>query len=485
MKKLGELIEKADIIRAAADMDIEVHGISFDTRTLRPGELFVAVIGYERDGHRYIEEATKKGAVCVLCQEAPASEAAPYVLMKDTRKALACVSASWFDYPADKLKTVGITGTNGKTTVTSLLKQVVEKYSGAKAGLIGTNVNIIGDREVSAKHTTPESYEIQELLYEMAAEGCEYAVMEVSSHALHLDRVHGIEFDVGVFTNLSPDHLDFHDTMEDYAKTKARLFSNCGSAAVNIDDSYAQTMIGNADCGVLKYAINDCSADLLAGNIKLHADRAEFCATTDGKAYDTQLRIPGMFSVYNALAVISSAILLGFDAGRAAAILRSCDGVRGRAEIVPIEKDFTVMIDYAHTPDALENVIKAARDFTQGRVITLFGCGGDRDSKKRPIMGKIAACLSDYVIVTSDNPRTEKPGAIIEEIIAGMEDTKTPYRVIENRREAIHWALGSAEAGDVLILAGKGHETYQIFGKEKRHFDEREVVAEFFGERKN
>ena len=478
--RLGDLLEKTEIVETAASMDIEVHGVSFDTRTLRAGEIFVAVKGYERDGHRHIEEAIEKGAVCVLCQEAPASRSTPYVLMEDTRKGLAAVSAAWFDNPADKLKIVGITGTNGKTTVTSLLKNVIEKYTGAKAGLIGTNVNLIGDRAISAKHTTPESYEIHELLDTMVREGCEYVVMEVSSHALHLERVHGIEFEVGVFTNLSPDHLDFHLTMDDYAGTKARLFSNCRRAAINLDDKYAQTMIENADCGVMTYAIDDVSADLTAKSIKLHGDSVDFCALSTGSLLRVKLRIPGKFSVYNALAILSAAVLLEFDITMVAAQMESCDGVKGRAEIVPTGKDFTVMIDYAHTPDALENVITAARGFVRSRVITLFGCGGDRDSKKRPLMGKIAAKLSDFVVVTSDNPRTEQPDAIIRDIIAGMADTNTPYRIIENRREAIHWALGSAGSGDVLILAGKGHETYQIFGKEKTPFDEREVVAEYF-----
>ena len=477
--RLGDLLEKIDIVTAGADLDMEIRGVGFDTRTLRGGELFVAIKGYERDGHEFIGEAASKGAVCVICETAPDINV-PYMTVKDSRKALAAVSAAWFGYPAGKLKIVGVTGTNGKTTVTSLTKQVIEQCSGMKAGLIGTNVNMIGDKELHAERTTPESFEIQQLLAMMVAEGCEYAVMEVTSHAIQLNRVYGIEFEVGVFTNLTQDHLDFHASMEEYAKTKARLFKSCRHAAINLDDEYAQVMIENSDRPVFTYAVNDGNADLVAKNVSLQSDRVDFSALTIGSLNRVKLGIPGMFSVYNALSVISTALLMGFDIERIITALQTCKGVKGRAEVVPIGRDFTVLIDYAHTPDALENIIKASRVSVRGRLVTLFGCGGDRDRKKRPVMGRIAAELSDFVIVTSDNPRTEKPGAIIDEILSGMEGTTTPYKVVENRREAIYWALENAQKDDVLILAGKGHETYQIFGKEKRHFDEREVIAEYF-----
>ena len=477
--RLGEFLKKMDVAAIAADPDIEIHGVSFDTRTLNAGELFIAVRGYQFDGHQYIEEAVNKGAICIICEEAP-NLIIPYVVVKDCRKALASASAVWFGFPAEKLKIIGVTGTNGKTTVTSLIKQVIEKCSGMKVGLIGTNGNIIGDRELHSERTTPESYEVHELLAMMVQEGCQCVVMEISSHAIHQSRVYGIEFEVGVYTNLSPDHLDFHHSMEDYAATKALLFKNCRNAAINIDDEYAPIMIENAKCPVLTYAIRNGDADLVAKNIKLYPDKVNFSTLTIGSLNRVELDIPGMFTVYNALAVISAALLLGFDAERVIAFLQTCKGVKGRAEVLPVGQNFTVLIDYAHTPDALENIIAASRSFTRGRVVTLFGCGGDRDKAKRPVMGEIAAKYSDFVIVTSDNPRTEVPADIISQILAGMKDTKTPYRVIENRREAIYWALENAQADDVLILAGKGHETYQIFGKDKIHFDEREVVAEFF-----
>ena len=477
--RLGDLLKKAEIDFVSADMDMEISGVSFDSRTLKIGELFVAVRGYESDGHRYIKEAVDRGAVCILCEEKPGITA-PHVIMRDTRKALAVVSAAWFGYPADRLKIIGITGTNGKTTVSYITKHILEKCSGSKVGLIGTNINMIGSKELSAKLTTPESYEIQELLAMMVMEGCEYVVMEVSSHALQLERVYGIAFEVGIFTNLSSDHLDFHKTMENYAKTKARLFLSCRNSSINIDDAYAHTMIMNVKSGVFTYAVKDDMADLVAKNVKLKANGVEFVALTIGNLDRTELRIPGMFSVYNALSAMSAAILLGFESEQVASEMRTCTGVKGRAEVVPTESDYTVLIDYAHTPDALENIIKAVRGFAQRRVITLFGCGGDRDKTKRPQMGEIAAKLSDLVVITSDNPRSENPNAIIDDIMPGVEKTQTPHVRIENRHEAIYWALENTEAKDVLILAGKGHETYQIIGNEEKYFDEREVVAEYF-----
>ena len=475
---LRELVEAADAVSIHAESDMEISGISYDSRNVKSGDLFFAIRGFQSDGHSFISEASEKGAACIVCEEPPAIPI-EHVIVNNSRKALAYASAKWFGDPASKLKIIGVTGTNGKTTVTNLIKQILEKTTGEKAGLIGTNRNMVGRRELHAERTTPESYETQELLAMMAGEGCRYAVMEVSSHALLLNRVYGIEFEVGVYTNLSPDHLDFHSSIEDYAEAKSRLFSVSRHSAVNIDDGYAQKMIDAAAGQVFTYAVNNDSANLVAKSISLHADKVEFCALTPGKLNRVELHIPGIISVYNAMSAISAALLLGLDIDVIAPVMNECAGVKGRAEIVPVDRDFSVLIDYAHTPDALKNIITTVQGYAQGRVVTLFGCGGDRDSTKRPVMGAIAAQLSDFVVVTSDNPRTEEPGAIIDAILSGMSGTRTPYKVIENRREAIRWALENASAGDVLILAGKGHETYQILGKEKRHFDEREVVAEF------
>lgn len=480
MMKLRELIDKVDTVLVAADLDTEVNSVCFDTRKLEAGGLFVAVKGYETDGHRYIAEAVDIGAVCLVCEEKPDAPA-PYILVRNSRMALAAISAAWFGYPASKIKVIGVTGTNGKTTVTSLIKQVVESCTGVAAGLIGTNGVMIGDDAFESERTTPESYDVFRYLSKMVDMGCKYAVMEVSSHALRLDRLYGIEFEVGVFTNLTPDHLDFHDSIEDYAEAKTLLFANSRISSINIDDDYAQLMIGSVSGKLYRYSTIDNSADFVAKSIKLQADKVDFSVLTVAHLTRVLLSIPGMFSVYNAMSVISALNPLGFGMEDISRALGECAGVKGRAEMVPTGKDFCVMIDYAHTPDALSNIITTSRRITSGRVVTLFGCGGDRDRLKRPKMGGIAAGLSDFVVVTSDNPRTEAPGDIINEILAGMADTKTPYMVIENRREAIHWAIGSLKPGDLLILAGKGHETYQILGKEKIHFDEREVVAECLG----
>jgi len=474
---LDKLLCNVEKIKVKADTGIDIPGICYDTRVIRSGELFIAIRGYETDGHKYITDAVRHGAACVICEEAP-DASVPYILVNDSRKALASVSATWFGNPAKKLKLVGVTGTNGKTSVTYLIKHIIEKNSDSKVGLIGTNGNFIGNRELPTEHTTPESYEMQKLLDKMVLEGCEYVVMEVSSHALYLSRVYGIEYDVGVFTNLTREHLDFHGTMEEYARAKSLLFPNTKKSVINADDEYASLMIKSSAGPVMSFAIKDSSADLVGKDIKLHADRVEFCLVAVGSINRVELQIPGMFSVYNALASVAATILLGFDIDGILPALQTYDGVKGRAEIVPTGCDYTVLIDYAHTPDALENIITAVRGYSKGRVVTVFGCGGDRDKLKRPLMGQIATELSDFTVITSDNPRTEEPFKIIEEIVAGIRNKDVPYKIIENRHEAICWALDNLKPNDVLIIAGKGHETYQIQGTAKIHFDDREVVAE-------
>ena len=375
---------------------------------------------------------------------------------------------------------VAITGTNGKTTSTYLLKHVLEQTLGAKVGLIGTIQNMIGDEILHTERTTPESFELQKLFADMRDAGCTHVIMEVSSHALVLHRADQIRFSAAVFTNLTEDHLDFHKTMDAYCDAKAMLFRRCETGAVNVDDAYAKRIMEQADCRLLTYSAQGNPASLMAEHVELFSDRVEFDAVYQNKRASVTLGIPGIFSVYNALGVIAAALALNIPLQKIADALRTAQSVKGRVEVVPTPgKDYTVLIDYSHTPDSLENILKAVRGFCTGRVIAVFGCGGDRDPYKRPVMGKIAAELSDLAIVTSDNPRTEDPYKILRQILAGMQDTETPYEVIESRVSAIGRAMELARKNDVIVLCGKGHETYQEIGHEKHHLDEREVVASY------
>ena len=480
--KLSQLLRGVSVRECHADMEMEISGVSYDSRKTAAGDLFVAMTGYETDGHKFIPMARDKGAACVLCQERPQGEG-PYVLVEDSRLALAQVGRAWYGDPAASMKMVGVTGTNGKTTTTYLLKDILEQAAGAKVGLIGTNQNMIGSEVIPTERTTPESFELQGLLRSMADAGCTHVVMEVSSHALYLKRVEGIRFAVGIFTNLTQDHLDFHKTMENYCDAKALLFTRCDVGVYNADDPWAPRLMEEATCRKVSVGEHgDVPVDLAARNIVLTAEGVSFDAVTAEESVPVHVGIPGGFMVYNTLGVLAAARALGVSLEDSAGVLRHSAHVKGRVEVVPTPGDYTMLIDYAHTPDALENVLSAARGFAKGRVVALFGCGGDRDRTKRPKMGRIAADMADFVIVTSDNPRTEEPEAIIREILAGMEGTATPYAVVPNRIEAIRYAMDHAKPGDVIILAGKGHETYQIIGHEKRHLDEREVVADYVRE---
>ncbi len=475
--KLKDLLQGIAVRKQNADPLSEITGVCYDSRACKEGQLFVAISGFATDGHRFIPAALQKGAAVVLCERIPQTQCS-YVLVDNARLALAQLGANWFGHPAKAMKLVGITGTNGKTTSTYLLKSVLEKTVGAKVGLIGTIQNMIGQEVLHTERTTPESFELQALLAQMRDAGCTYVIMEVSSHALVLERVGGIRFTVGAFTNLTEDHLDFHKTMEDYAKAKALLFERCDYGVVNTDDAWADTMTQNAACALLTYGIEK-EAALKGSNIALFSNRMEMDVSYQGKEQHICLGIPGGFTAYNCLTVIGCALQLGISLEDISNALREAQGVKGRVEVIPTPgTDYTVLADYAHTPDALENVLKTVRGFCKGRVIALFGCGGDRDPIKRPIMGKIGVDNSDFVIITSDNPRTEEPNAIIADILKGVEGTTTPYVTIENRREAIFWAMQHAKADDILVLAGKGHEDYQEINHVKYHLDEREVVAE-------
>ena len=482
--KLKEILRDIEVLQSTADGELEISGISYDSRAAKPGDLFTAIVGFESDGHRYIPAAVERGAAAVLCERAP-EDGTPYVLVRDSRYALAIASRNFFGDPAGKMTMIGVTGTNGKTTSTLLMKHVLEETLGAKVGLIGTNANMIGDAVLPTERTTPESYELQRLFREMADAGCTHVVMEVSSHSLVLERVAGIRFALGIFTNLTQDHLDFHKTMEAYAEAKAKLFSVCDRGVINLDDSYGSFMIDRAQCPVMTYSVQRNEADLVAKDLKLLPDAIRFCAVTTGSIARVNLGIPGRFSAYNALDVLTGAMSLGIPLEEAAEALSSAKGVKGRMEPVPTDGDYTVLIDYSHTPDALENVLKTVRETCSGRVVAVFGCGGDRDRTKRPIMGRIGTELADFAIITSDNPRTEDPEEIIREILAGVSAEKGRWTAITDRAEAIAYAIDNHCPGDVIVLCGKGHETYQEINHVKHHMDEREIVAEILERRKN
>ncbi len=479
--RLSELLEEKLVTSISGNTEIEIESICYDSRKAQKNCVFVCIVGFETDGHKYINKAIEQGATAIVVQngsEIPKIPAGITVVCScDTRKMLAKMSSNYFLNPEKKLKIIGVTGTNGKTTVTTLVKSILE-FEKKKVGLIGTNANYINGRELPAEHTTPESYELYELLAQMVKEDVEYVVMEVSSHSLDLDRVYGIDFLVGAFTNLTQDHLDFHKTMENYKNAKKKLFDISENAVVNIDDEAGREYSEKINGPLLTCSLKS-EADFFAKDIKISARGVIFDLSYNGKIHKVRLGIPGKFSVYNALTALGCVVSSGITLESAIEALTFAKGVMGRCETVYTDTDYTVIIDYAHTPDGLENIISTVKEFCEGRVITLFGCGGDRDKTKRPIMGRVAAEFSDYCVITSDNPRTEDPSAIISDIMAGINQTACEYIVIENRREAIGYALNFARRGDCIILAGKGHETYQIVGKTKNHFDEREIVAEY------
>ncbi len=476
--KLKELLAGVEIIKSRANLEMDISQVTYDSRKVIPGSLFVAVTGFVTDGNKYIPMALEKGAAVVVTAIEP-TEDIPYVLVSSDRLALAQIAANWYDHPADAMQIIGITGTNGKTSSTLLLKHILEVTRGAKVGLIGTMDNRIGEEIIPTERTTPESLELQELFARMRDAGCQYVIMEVSSHAISLERVGGIRFTVGAFTNLTEDHLDFHKTMENYCDAKAELFARCEKCVANRDDTWFDRICAKAKSPVLTTAVRQ-AADVQAQDLELLSDGIRFTAVHNQERSEVRLPIPGKFTVYNALTVLGIALQLDISLEEASAAMATAQGVKGRVEVVPTPgKPYTVLIDYAHTPDGLENVLSSVKGFCKGRVIAVFGCGGDRDPIKRPIMGKIGVETADFSVITSDNPRTEEPMAIIRDILAGIDENKTNYTVIENRPSAIKHAMDIAQKDDIIVLAGKGHETYQEIHGVKHHLDEREIVAAY------
>ncbi|HOQ36431.1 MAG TPA: UDP-N-acetylmuramoyl-L-alanyl-D-glutamate--2,6-diaminopimelate ligase [Acetivibrio sp.] len=478
--KLKELIKGLNIVEFEGDMEIEIESIAYDSRKAKEGSVFVCIEGFKVDGHKYIPQAIENGTRAFIVQkevEMPAGMSV--VRVEDTRYALASISDIFFGHPSGKFNLIGITGTKGKTTTTYMIKSILENY-GQKVGLIGTIANMIGDEVLPTDRTTPESYDLQELFCDMVQKNVKSVVMEVSSHALELHRVSCSEYDIGVFTNLSRDHLDFHKTFENYLEAKIKLFGICKKGLINIDNEFGKRVVENARCEVYTMGI-DNEADIRAVDIAHHPNSVDFKVISPWFEGKISVSIPGKFSVYNALAAIGSCALMGVPFEY---IQKGLAGVRvpGRAEIVDVGKDYTVMIDYAHSPDSLENILTTVKAYAPGRVVCVFGCGGDRDKTKRPVMGRISGQLADFTIITSDNPRTEDPEMIINDIEEGIKETGAAYIKIVDRREAIKYALMNARDKDIIVLAGKGHENYIILKDKTIHFDEREVIREILNE---
>ncbi|MCY6959632.1 UDP-N-acetylmuramoyl-L-alanyl-D-glutamate--2,6-diaminopimelate ligase [Clostridium brassicae] len=478
--KLNEILKGLDYKIINGSDDEEVNKIEYDSRKVEKGDLFVCIEGFNVDGHKYAKAAYEKGASAIICsKDIEKIGKCSIIKVQDCRKALAISASNFYGNPSKKLKLIGITGTNGKTTSTFMIKSILEN-AGHKTGLIGTISNYIGDKKLKSERTTPESLELHQLFRKMVDNNIEYCVMEVSSHSLSLDRVYGIEFCEGVFTNLTQDHLDFHKTFQNYYEAKLKLFKGSKNSIVNIDDTYGEKILNDISGDSITYSVEK-NSDLIAKNIHNHSRGVEFDLCYKNENIHMELHIPGRYNVYNALCSVAACICEGISLEDIKKGLKDVV-VPGRCELATkgTNLDYDVIIDYAHTPDGLENILKTAKEFTKGRLISVFGCGGDRDRTKRPVMGKIGSEMSDIAIITSDNPRSEEPIKIIEDILEGID--KSNYVVVENRRDAIKKAMMMAKEGDVVVVAGKGHEDYQILKDETIHFDEREVIKDIIKE---
>ncbi|MCX6344512.1 MAG: UDP-N-acetylmuramoyl-L-alanyl-D-glutamate--2,6-diaminopimelate ligase [Armatimonadetes bacterium] len=485
--KIRDYIMDAKVI---IDGDAEITGITYDSRKVEPGFIFVAMQGGSFDGHKYISTALDAGAAAIVAERVvddAVGRKAPYVIAPDGRKAMGEIAAPFYGFPTRKIKLIGVTGTSGKTTATHLIQGIFES-AGMKAGLIGTVGAKIGSEVLDTKHTTPESVDLQRLLAYMVDRGVEVVAMEVSSHGLYQGRSIGCEFDCGVFTNIARDHLDFHKTLEAYLDAKTILFRDYPNmtakpfcSVINADDPSAKSVQEAASGCIITFGIEK-SADLTATDIEVTDRSVSFNINYKGQSVPVRIGIGGAFNVYNGLSAAASALALGLDLGTIAKGLGSAQGAPGRFESVECGQDFGVLVDYAHTPDELENVLATAKNLTSKRLIAVFGCGGDRDRGKRPIMGGIGADLADIAVVTSDNPRSEDPNAIIKDILEGiLAENMSKVTVEPDRRSAIKKAIQMAKSGDLIVIAGKGHEDYQILADRTIHFDDREVAREVLG----
>lgn len=479
--KIENLIKNLKYINFKGNKETDIAGITIDSRKVLNNYIYVAIKGFNVDGHNYINSAIENGAKLIVCEDKfeTDKENISILQVENSRKALSLIAKNFYNNPTEKLNIIGFTGTNGKTSSTYFMEQILMEW-GKSTGVIGTIEVRANGKKLDfdfATSTTPDTIELNQLFNKFIEKGIENVAMEVSSHALELDKVYDCKIKIGVFTNLTQDHLDLHKNMENYCNSKAKLFKMCEIGILNADDKYCDKILENASCKVLKYSIENKS-DLQAKNIKYLMDKVEFDVNIKGIDEHFILNIPGKFSVYNALCVIAASIALEIPIEIIKNGISKIKGVKGRIQTIPNNKGFNVIVDYAHTPDGLDNIVKAVREFTKGKIITVFGCGGDRDRKKRPIMGEISAKLSDYTIITSDNPRSEVPEEIINEIEVGVLPITKEYEKITSRKEAIFKAIKIANSGDSVIIAGKGHEDYEIFADKIIHFDDAEVANE-------
>lgn len=455
--------------------DVEIENVTDKLSDVRKNTLFVCIDGDSFDGNDFIPYAEKKGAVAVISEKN--TKAKISIRVPSSRKALSVISANFYGNPAKHLKIIGITGTNGKTTTAFLIRHILE-FSGRKCGLTGTVEKFTGAKSFSSTLTTPEPLELQKTFCEMAENGCEYCVSEISSQALSQSRAEGVRFCASAITNITPEHLNYHLNMENYISAKLSLFDSSDFAVLNIDDKNINSNQSRINCRQISVSLKERIADYFAENIVSTAVGVEFDLLHD-KIYKAFIPLPGIYNVYNALCAVAVCSELGLDMQMCVEALKSFRGVEGRCEKIPTGRDFSVIIDYAHTPDGFQNIISSAREFTKNRIITVFGCGGDRDKSKRAVMGKIAGELSDIVVVTDDNPRTESPVRIICDILEGLNGVKCHYAVVSDRKDAIGLSLKIAEKDDTVLILGKGHEKYQITAKGKIPFDEKEIIQEF------
>ena len=479
---LQYLVEDLKDSNIIGDTNIDINKIEYDSKKISKNDLFIAIKGYSDDGNNYIDEAIKKGAKAIILEKGNNISSnlqdigVTVIEVEDARIAMAKVAATYYGYPAQKLKLIGITGTKGKTTTAYMIRDIMNA-SGKKTGMIGTIYNTYGNVQIEASRTSPESLDLQKLLKDMVDAKMEYVVMEVSSHALELNRVYGLHFVIGIFTNLSQEHLDFHKTMDNYLMAKAKLFELTDFALINGDDIYAPKLLKLVKCKTATFGL-DNAVNITASDIKINAGNVEFKMYINKMLETIVINIPGRFTVYNALAAIGVCSLLGCQMD---AILLALANVKvpGRAEVIDVKKTFTVMVDYAHNPSSLEAILSSIKKYAKGRIICVFGCGGNRDKEKRPLMGEISGRLADFTVITTDNPRNENPKEIMAQIENGIKNTRGLYKIIENRKQAIACTMKIAWKNDIVLIAGKGHETYQELKNKKRiSFDERKVVKE-------